>query len=77
MHKNWDRRIFSKLKTRAHLLCVFSDLSSQKTMCLSHPHRKTSFTQQECEITMFQDWGEGRGGGLEELPVGRNLGALR
>lgn len=33
-----------------------SDLSSQKTMCLSHPHRKTSFIQQQCEITMFQGW---------------------
>lgn len=44
-------------------------------MCLSHPHRKTSFTQQGCEITMFQDWSWG--GGQFRLPVGRNLGALR
>lgn len=40
---------------------VFNDLSLQKAMCLSHPHRKTSFTQQECEITMFQDWSWGGG----------------
>lgn len=57
-------------------MCVFSDLSLQKTMCLSHPHRKTSFTQQECEITMFQDWrGGGEGGpggwGCSSAPSGK------
>lgn len=64
--------------TRAHLFCVSSvTLSSQKTMCLSHTHRKTSFTQQECEITMFQDWGvEGGGWLVVGLPVGRNLSTL-
>lgn len=39
-----------------------SDLSSPKTMCLSHPHRKTSFIQQQCEITMFRDWWGAVGG---------------
>lgn len=41
--------------------CVFSDPSSQKNMCLSHTRtqKKTSFLQEECEITMFQDWGGG------------------
>lgn len=64
MYEDWDSSIFSGFKKTnkgSSLLYVFSDLSLQKTMCLSHPHRKTSFTQQECEITMFRDWRVGGG----------------
>lgn len=44
-------------------------------MCLSHPHRKTSFIQQQCEITMFQDWRRVFfwGGGAGRQPGRRNL----